>query len=109
MKGMLGHYKSMSVYLKMPPKEFGLMKGEYVVFSLVCGLIQRNKGIISQLEVCKSNSDIITGTTYNIIHRLVKKGYLSKHRPSNQFYSRSYLSLTDKGLLLQAKILEALK
>jgi DNA-binding transcriptional regulator PaaX len=106
---MYDHYKSVSSMMQLNPAKLDLMRGEYVVFSLICGLIRANNGIVSQYEVCEANKGTIKETTYNIIHRLTKKGYLSKHRPSNQYYSRSYLSLTDKGLLLQAKILDALK
>ena len=109
MDKLLTHFKSVVCYAYNSPSKYDLLRSEYFVLLLVIGLLSKNKGIVSQIEVCKANKAIKHTTTYTLIRQLTEKGYLSKHRPSNQFYSRSYLSLTDKGLLLQAKILEALK
>jgi DNA-binding MarR family transcriptional regulator len=85
--------------------ETGLIFGEKAVFLLIVTLLEENSSL-TQYDVIKLNN-APEKTTYNIISKLIKKGYLSSTR-SNQYFSRSYLSLTEKGLLLKAHIRKVL-
>ncbi len=83
----------------------GIGTGEKLVFSLVVALMGES-GTVTQFDIINANK-ANKKTTYTIIARLIKGGYLSASR-SPQYFSKSYLSLTEKGLLLKAHIRKTL-
>lgn len=74
----------------------------FFLMMLICGLFERLE-VVSQYDVVKENEKFSAPFTYKIVSSLVRKGYLSKQR-SNQYFSRSYLTLTDKGNLFKSKL-----
>ncbi len=83
----------------------GMNYGERAVFGLILAYLEAGDSV-TQYDIIKANGAKEV-TTYAIIKRLILKGYLSASR-SNQYFSRSYLSLTEKGLLLKAHIKKTL-
>lgn len=69
--------------------------GEKLVLITVIRLLAE-KQVITKYDVCNANH-IKRDTTYHLIQSLERKGYLVSNR-SNQYFSRSYLSLKGKGL-----------
>ena len=72
--------------------------GEKLVFLLIMGLLEQN-GVITLHEVKKANSPTNEGTTAGLLNQLKAKGYFTTQR-SNQFFSRAYITPTDKAFLL---------
>jgi DNA-binding MarR family transcriptional regulator len=92
----LNAYKGAKAMLSVRPEE--LTMGEKMAFLLVMALFEVNNQV-TMYDVKKANNGVKENTTNSLIISLVNKGYLTKQR-SNQFFSKSYLTVTDKGLLL---------
>ena len=82
-------------------KNNNLNKGQLIVFTLILAMFEYND-ILSIYDVKKANRTN-EFTTMNNIASLRKKGLIKTQR-SNQYFSRAYLSLTDKGLLLKSQL-----
>lgn len=78
-----------------------LTMGEKFVLIVVTRLCDQNH-VVSKLEVCDANS-IKKNTTYSLLRALETKGFLKSVR-ANQFYSKSFVSLSDKGLLFASRL-----
>jgi DNA-binding MarR family transcriptional regulator len=89
-------YNGAKAMLETRPED--LTMGEKMAFLLVLALFEVNDQV-TIYDVKKANKGINEMTTIRLIYNLTSKGYLSKQR-SNQYFSRTYLSVTDKGLLL---------
>ncbi len=85
--------------------KIGLTVGEKIVFLLVVALMGESE-TVTRFDVLRTNKGN-KNTTASNLRSLILKGYLSASR-SNQYFSRSYLSLTEKGLLLKAHIKKTL-
>ena len=103
MNTFLFFYKSLLVNSILSPYKVGMRRGEYITLVLIISLIESNNGIVTQADVIKANKDIPRSTTYRNIKMLIDAGYLNSER-GRQFFARSYLTLTDKALLLQSRI-----
>lgn len=79
-------------------KSSGLNMGEKMVFLLILALFEKREQV-TVFDVKQANKNVKQCTTEKIISNLTAKGYLSKTR-SNQYFSRTYLTVTEKGLLL---------
>ena len=86
-------------------KEYSLNKGHLIVFTLILALLEYND-IISKYDVKQANRINPNTTNSNILY-LEKIGLLTSKR-SNQFFSRSYISITPKGLLLKSQLKKVL-
>lgn len=78
-----------------------LSMGEKIVLITIIRIAEEIN-IVTKNEICKENN-ISHSTTYSIIKSLEKKGYIISLR-GKQFYSKSYVSLTNKGLLFSYQI-----
>lgn len=77
-----------------------------MIFSLISGLLSLN-GTCTIYDVAIANNGI-NGTlnrsvTDKHVSLLYKAGYINKNR-SKQHFSRTYLTLTEKGLLLKSRL-----
>lgn len=72
--------------------------GEKIVFLLVMGLLEQ-KEVITIHEVKQANLPSNLKTTENNFYALKAKGYFTTQR-SNQFFSRAYITPTEKAFLL---------
>ena len=90
--------------LSIRPEE--LTMGEKMVFLLVMALFEE-KDQVTMYDVKQANKGIEKPTTGLLIRNLCSKGYLARNR-SNQFFSKTYLSVTEKGLLLARSFRSAL-
>lgn len=72
-----------------------LRMGEKLVLITLIRLLGE-KQVITKNDVCTANQ-AKRDTTYHLIQSLERKGYLESKR-SNQYFSRSFLSLRGKGL-----------
>jgi hypothetical protein len=75
--------------------------GAKVVFSLVLGLFE-DKAILTKDDVCKANS-AKRATTYAYLRILEDAGFLTSER-TNEYYSKSYIQLTEKGNLTASRL-----
>tara|TARA_R110000772_G_scaffold46279_1_gene105683 strand:+ start:476 stop:799 length:324 start_codon:yes stop_codon:yes gene_type:complete len=80
--------------------------GEKLVLINILALLEQID-IISKADIVKA-SDAKNTTTYANIRSLENKGYIQSIR-GNQFYSLSYVSLTDKGNLFASRLRRILK
>jgi DNA-binding MarR family transcriptional regulator len=78
-----------------------LTPGEKFVLILTSRLLEQFQ-VVSKQEVCENNQ-AKPATTYGFLKSLEHKGFIRSTR-SNQYYSKSYLSLTEKGLLFKSKL-----
>ena len=78
-----------------------LSMGEKIVLITIIR-IAHEINIVTKNDICIENK-IRHSTTYSIIKSLEKKGYIISLR-GKQFYSKSYVSLTNKGLLFSHHI-----
>lgn len=78
-----------------------LTMGEKFVLVIVTRLLEELQ-VVSKLEVCEANG-IKKNTTYCLLNSLEKKGILKSVR-SNQFYSKSFVSLSDKRVLFVSRL-----
>jgi len=85
---------SIRFYLKSENEN--LSGGEKFVLIITIRLL-KEKQVISKQDICNENK-VKNSTTYSIIKSLENKGYLTSKR-GNQFYSKSFLSLINKGLM----------
>ena len=86
-------------------REINMRKGNIIVFLLILALLENNKEL-SKYEVIRANKSP-DGTTRTNIQQLERLGLITSKR-SNQYFSRSYISLTEKGLLLKYKLRKVL-
>jgi hypothetical protein len=86
-------------------KQYGMNKGNIIVFILILSLFEQNT-IVSKYDVIKANRSKKM-TSHANIYQLINLGLLSANK-SNQFFSKSYLSLTPKGLLLKSQLKKVL-
>jgi DNA-binding MarR family transcriptional regulator len=89
-------YKGAKAMLSVRPED--LTMGEKMVFLLIMALFEE-KDQVTMYDVKQANKGIENPTTGLLIRNLCSKGFLTRSR-SNQFFSRTYLTVTDKGLLL---------
>lgn len=75
-----------------------LMIGEKLVFLLIMGLLEKH-GVITLHEVKEANLPTKISTTSSIFEKLKAKGYFTTQR-SNQYFSRAYITPTEKAFLL---------
>lgn len=80
-----------------------LTSGEKVVLITIIRLIEE-KEVVTKQEICKANR-IKNNTTYAIMRSLETKGFIKSKR-ARQHYSRSFLSLTEKGHFFSAILKE---
>jgi DNA-binding MarR family transcriptional regulator len=92
----LNAYKGAKAMLTVKPEEMTM--GEKMAFLLILALFEA-KDQVTIFDVKKANEGVKENTTTALVYSLTKKGYLSTTR-SNQYFSRTYLTVTDKGLLL---------
>ena len=92
----LSLYKSSKVAMETSKEDLKL--SEKMVFLLILALFQKQDQV-TIYDIKKANLGINERTTDRLIRQLINKGYLTKQR-SNQYFSRTYLTVTDKGLLL---------
>ncbi|MCS5488913.1 hypothetical protein [Algoriphagus limi] len=78
-----------------------LTPGEKFVFILTIRLIDQQH-IVTKQEICKSNQ-AKPATTYAFLRSLEHKGYLKSNR-SKQYFSRAFISITQKGLLFKSRM-----
>ncbi|AMQ55615.1 hypothetical protein [Algoriphagus sanaruensis] len=78
-----------------------LTPGEKFVLILTSRLLEQQQ-VISKQEVC-DNNQAREATTYGFLKSLENKGFISSNR-SNQYYSKSFVSLTEKGLLFKSRL-----
>jgi DNA-binding MarR family transcriptional regulator len=95
-KPFLHAYNGAKAMLTVRPED--LTMGEKMVFLLIMALFEV-KDQVTMFDVKEANKGIEKRTTAQLIRNLCSKGYLTRSR-SNQFFSRSFLTVTDKGLLL---------
>lgn len=79
----------------------GLIARESIVFLLLCAYFDDNS-VIDKYTVVNSNKASKTAT-YTIMRSLENKGFIQSQR-SKQHFSRSYISLTSKGLRLKREL-----
>lgn len=79
----------------------GLTLGQKIVLISILSLFEA-KDIITKKDIIKANKANIH-TTYSNIRALEAKGFIKSTR-SNQFYSLSYISLTEKGNLFASRL-----
>jgi DNA-binding MarR family transcriptional regulator len=92
----LNAYKGAKAMLQTKPED--LTMGEKMAFLLIMALFEV-KDQVTIYDVKKANEGVKEQTTTKLIYNLSNKGYLIRSR-SNQFFSKAYLTVTDKGLLL---------
>jgi DNA-binding MarR family transcriptional regulator len=96
--------KGAKAMLSVRPEE--LTMGEKMAFLLIMALFEV-KEQVTMHDVKQANTGVKENTTNSLIISLVNKGYLTKQR-SNQYFSKAYLTVTDKGLLLARSFRSAL-
>lgn len=82
-----------------------LTGGEKLVLILAIRLLEE-KQVVSKQDVCLENHAGLS-TTYSILYSLERKGYIQCQR-SKQFFSKSFISLSVKGLLFKGRLKELL-
>ena len=102
---LIDYYRSFEVttVIKREFKDINMV--QLIVFCLIAGLLDR-KGSTTMFEVNKLNSGenkLRLGGTHRYINELFEKGYLNKQR-TGAYFSKTYLSLTEKGLLLKSRL-----
>ncbi|GAB2479021.1 hypothetical protein [Algoriphagus taiwanensis] len=80
-----------------------LTPGEKFVLILTSRLLEQHQ-VVSKQEICDKNQ-AKKATTYGFLKSLENKGYISSDR-SNQYYSRSFVSLTERGLFFKVRMLK---
>jgi hypothetical protein len=97
MKGQtIKFYYSNKAMFMLDPE--GLKIGEKLVFLLIMGLLEK-KDSLTLYEVIQANKPTNTNTSNRIFRQLKAKGYFTTQR-SNQFFSRAYITPTEKAFLL---------
>lgn len=83
------------------------MIGQKLVFLLIMGLFEKNDQL-TLFDIVEANKPTNESTTRKIIDALKAKGYFTTQR-SNQFFSRAYITPTEKafGLLRRFRSLVA--
>lgn len=99
-------YRSFEVINYLLKTEKDLKYPGLVIFSLIIAIINK-KGTCTAYDIITANTGlkkpIKRETTYTNISRLQKAGYINKTR-SKRHFSRTYLTLTEKGLLLKSRL-----
>lgn len=72
--------------------------GEKLVFLLIMGLLEKNEQL-TLFDIVSANKPTNQSTTRKLIDALKAKGYFTTQR-SNQFFSRAYITPTEKAFLL---------
>ncbi|AMQ57089.1 hypothetical protein AO498_11630 [Algoriphagus sanaruensis] len=83
-----------------------LSPGEKFVLILTARLLDEHQ-VISKQEICEVNQ-AKPATTYGFLKSLENKGYIRSNR-SNQYYSRSFITFTDKGLNFKVRLIRFIK
>ncbi len=94
-KPYLAIYKGAKVMLEVNSDK--LKVGEKMVLLLILALFESNDHVTMH-QVREANTNVKIKTTYALINGLMAKGLITKQR-SNQHYSKTFLTVTDKGLL----------
>jgi hypothetical protein len=100
-------YQSTEIYNLMKettPKE--IRTGEIRLFWLICGLLE-DLNTVSSKEIVVLNREIngyTDSSTRSGLALLRQCNLIETHKDSNQFFSRSYINITDRGNYLKALI-----
>jgi len=89
----------------MQDESLELTMGEKAVFCLILDCL-RLFDSVSMYDIVKRNGGLKT-TTYSNLRNLKKKGFIKTER-SSQFYSPSFIELTEKGNLFASRLRKAL-
>jgi DNA-binding MarR family transcriptional regulator len=85
------------IKIAMHGKAEDLKLGENIVFLLILALFE-SMDQVTIFDVKKANEGVKEHRTHKIVSELARKGYLMRNR-SNRHFSKSFLSVTEKGLL----------
>lgn len=80
--------------------------GEIRLFWLICGLLEDFE-VITSKQIVYLNKEINgykEGSTRTTLQNLRNSELIVTHRETNQYFSQSYISITDKGNVLKALI-----
>jgi len=75
---------------------------EILIFLLVLSCFEREK-VVCKTSIVNMNNQYSNDVTYNSLKVLESKGIISSVR-NKKFFSKSFISLTSKGLLLKRSL-----
>ena len=86
-------------------RQYELRKGQTILFILILSLFE-TQSTVTRYDVIRLNRGNKNTTSSNLV-KLHQIGLIQTQR-SNQYFSRAYLSLTPKGLLLKSQLKKVL-